>query len=85
MLLDTKEAKCTIQVLEILNKGSSKYKTMFRETKISHTTLQGVLKELIQKDFIERKDNGKNDIDYRINEKGKELIILLNKINKLLK
>ena len=83
MLLDTKEAECTIQVLRILDKGTSKYKNMFRETKVSHTTLQGVLKELIQKDFIERKDNGKNDIDYRINEKGKNFWKKLKELNML--
>ena len=83
MILDTAEAKCIINVLKILNKGKSKYSTMFKETKASHTTLQTVLKELVEKRLIIKKDIGHMNVDYEINEKGKRLLELLVAIKKL--
>jgi len=80
MILDTAEAKCIINVLKILNKGKSKYSTMFKETKASHTTLQTVLKELVEKRLIIKKDIGHMNVDYEIGEKGKKLLGLLVKI-----
>ncbi len=83
MILDTAEAKCILHVLKILSKGKSKYSMMFKETKASHTTLQSVLKELVEKKFIVKKDIGHMNVDYEFGEKGKILLDLLIEIEKL--
>lgn len=83
MILDTAEAKCIINVLKILSKGKSKYSTMFKGTKASHTTLQSVLKELIENKFIVKKNIGHMNVDYEISDKGKKLLELLLGIQKL--
>lgn len=84
MILDTAEAKCVIQVLKILERGESKYSIMFKETKASHTTLQGVLRELVSKKLIVKKDIGHMNVDYSITENGEKLCLKLNEISKLL-
>ena len=84
MLFDSKEAYCILEVLKILNKGKSKYNLMFRKTKVSHTTLQAVLKALEEKKFIKKYDIGHMKVDYEITEKGKKLHYLLLQLNELL-
>ncbi len=85
MIVDTAEFKATLQVLEILNKDKSRYNEMFRKTKVSHTTLQKVLKELEEKDCIKRIELGSLSTEYEIKDKGKKLLSnLKNLVNLLL-
>ena len=84
MLLDTKEAKCILQVLLIMNNKKSKYNLMFRKTKVSHTTLQKALKELNEKKFIKKYDIGHKKVDYQITDKGKRLLEYLLKLQEIL-
>jgi len=84
MLFDSKEAYCILEVLKILNKGKSKYNLMFRTTKVSHTTLQSVLKELEDRKFIKKYDIGHMNVDYEITDKGKKLLSNLIQIHDLI-
>ncbi len=77
MLLSNTENRCVLEVLKILSKRQSKYSEMFKKTKVSHTTLQRVLKQLAQKKFIAKHNIGHQNVDYEINEKGKKLLDLL--------
>jgi len=84
IILGTKEAKCSIEVLKILKKGKSKYSIMFRKTKVSHTTLQRVLRELEKKKLVMKHDIGHMKVDYEITSKGKELLSLLVQVGNIL-
>lgn len=78
MIVDTAEAKCVMGVLSILEKGKARYNDMFRKTKFSHTTLQKVLKDLVDKKCI------KHDLeDYEINEKGQKLLNLIKELENI--
>jgi len=85
MIFDFAEMRCILDVLKILNKGKSKYSTMFKETKVSHTTLQIVLKDLIKKKFIKKYNIGHMNVDYKITLKGGELLDSLINLRKMLK
>ena len=77
MLLDGREDSCVLRVLQILDKRKSKYGKMFKETKVSHTTLQRVLKYLVKKKFIKKHDIGHMKVDYEITRNGRKLLKLL--------
>lgn len=85
MILDSAENKCILEVLRILNKGKSKYSIMFKETQVSHTTLQAVLKDLETKKFIIKHNKGHMDVDYEISEKGKKLLSKLIELQDVLR
>lgn len=85
MIFDFAEVRCTIDILRILSKGKNKYSAMFKETKVSHTTLQIVLKELIDKRFIKRDDIGHMNVDYEITEKGRKLLKVLRELEEILR
>ena len=72
MIFDFAEVRCIFEVLRMLNTRKSKYSEMFRKTKVSHTTLQSVLKELNEKEFIVKYDIGHQKVDYEITNKGKK-------------
>lgn len=80
MIFGSIEVRCVLDVLRILNSGKSKYSLMFRKTKVSHTTLQRSLKKLISKRLVKRMDLGHINVDYEITRKGKELLIVLEKL-----
>lgn len=84
MIIDTQEAICTNQVLSMLSKKQSKYNEMFRTTKVSHTTLQKVLRELSDKEFVVKHDIGHMNVNYEITDKGKKLLKSLNNLKQLL-
>lgn len=84
MILKSKEAHCTFQILKILSKGKGKYTQMFKTTKVSHTTLQSVLKWLVEKKFVLKKDIGHMNVDYELTDKGKEFLKVLCHIEKLM-
>lgn len=84
MLFKSAETNCLLQILKILEKGKTKYGKMFRETKVSHTTLQTVLKYLIEKKFIKRQESSYKIVDYEINERGKGLLKQLVKLKEIL-
>lgn len=83
MIFDFAEVRCIFAVLKILEKGNSKYSIMFKETKFSHTTLQIVLSNLIDKKFVRKIIRDKLNIDYEITEKGKILLDKLEEIKRL--
>jgi DNA-binding HxlR family transcriptional regulator len=80
MIVDTKEAQCTIKVLTILSSRKARYNQMFKATKVSHTTIQSVLRELVNKKYVKREGNGPMKVDYEITEKGKEFLNILIKL-----
>lgn len=84
MLFNSKENRCVLEVLKILNEDKSKYSIMFKKTKVSHTTLQRVLKYLAKKNFIRRKDIGHMNVDYEITKKGRGVFESLLKLKEIL-
>jgi DNA-binding HxlR family transcriptional regulator len=58
---------------------------MFKETRVSHTTLQGVLSELTRKKFVKKHDIGHQNVDYEITEKGRRLLQLLLNLQEILR
>lgn len=84
MIIDTQESKCIIGVLKLLNKGKSRYTEMFKDTKVSHTTLQRALKELERKKFIKKYDIGHMKVDYEVTKKGRELLGRLEDLREIL-
>ena len=58
---------------------------MFRKTKVSHTTLQSVLRELTEKGFIVKYDIGHQKVDYEITQRGRRLLVVLLELNQLVK
>ena len=85
MILDFAEVRCIFEVLKIFIIGKSKYSNMFRKTKVSHTTLQSVLKELAEKGFIVKYDIGHQKVDYEVTNRGKKLLAVLTQLNELVK
>lgn len=81
MIFEFAEISCTLEVLRILNKKESRYSILFKTTKVSHTTLQRVLKELANKRFIIRDDIGHQKVNYKITEKGRDLFKVLLNLN----
>ncbi|HLD37028.1 MAG TPA: winged helix-turn-helix transcriptional regulator [Candidatus Nanoarchaeia archaeon] len=85
MIFDFAEVRCIFEVLRMLNTRKSKYSEMFRKTKVSHTTLQSVLKELNEKEFIVKYDIGHQKVDYEITNKGKKMFKVLLQLTELAK
>ena len=85
MIFNFAEVRCIFEVLKMLNIGKSKYSDMFRKTKVSHTTLQSVLKELAKKEFIVKYDIGHQKVDYELTNRGKKLLVVLAQLNELSK
>ena len=83
MIFEFAEIKCILEVLRILDKGKSKYSILFKETKVSHTTLQSVLKKLVEKGFVKRDVIDHMKVDYLIAEKGEKLFDNLEKLKRL--
>lgn len=84
-LLDFAEVRCIFEVLRMLNTRKLKYSEMFRKTRVSHTTLQSVLKELNEKGFIVKHNIGHQKVDYEITSKGRKLLNILLQLNELVK
>ena len=80
MLLNSSKNKCILNVLKILNNNSASYSDLFRKTKVSHITLQTVLKELLEKELIMKEENDGCKKEYWITDKGK---LVLKKIKSL--
>lgn len=57
---------------------------MFKRTKVSHTTLQSVLRELSEQGFIKKYNLGHMNVDYEISDRGKELLESLEGLYRLL-
>ena len=79
MIFRFRESRCLLEVLKILNKNPSTYGKFFRETKVSHTTLQKVLNYLVNKKFVSKTEEG-----YELNKQGKILFEKLNEIDFIL-
>lgn len=79
MLFKSAENKCLFEVLKLLNSRNQTYGQLFKKTKFSHTTLQGVLKYLVEKKFIIKVNEG-----YKITEKGSNLFNMLEKLTYIL-
>jgi len=74
MIFEFAELRCILEVLKTLNASKSKYSKMFKKTKVSHTTLQSVLKELTEKGFILKYNTGHQKVDYEMTQKGRKLL-----------
>ncbi len=85
MIFQFAEIRCLFEVLKILNFKNSKYSEMFRKTKVSHTTLQYVLRELNKKEFIVKYNIGHQNVDYELTNKGKKLLANLLQLHQLVK
>lgn len=85
MIFKFAEARCMFEILRMLNAGKSKYSEMFRKTKVSHTTLQIVLKEMAEKNFISKHDIGHQKVDYEITGKGRKLFAILSQLHEVVK
>ena len=83
MIFEFAETRCIFEVLKILGSRKTKYSEMFRKTKVSHTTLQYVLRELATKEFIVKYNIGHQNVDYEVTPKGKKLLRVLFKLNEL--
>lgn len=77
MIFEFTEIKSIFEVLKILSMRKSKYSEMFKKTRVSHTTLQSVLKKLAQKEFIKKYDLGHQNVNYEITNKGTKLLKIL--------
>lgn len=80
MILDSAEERCTLEVMRILEKKKVRYSLMFKQTKVSHTTLQNVLKYLLKSSFILKNDEG-----YEISSEGKRLLNKLEELKRILR
>jgi len=78
MLFDTAKEKCIIEILNILERRKTSYSNLFRETKVSHITLQNALSELSQDKFITKAE------EYGITDKGKKLLRKLEELKEIL-
>lgn len=84
MIFEFAEVKAIVGVLKLVSIKKSKYGEMFKETKVSHTTLQSVLRKLEEKKIIEKQNIGHQKVDYLITKKGKKLLEHLIEIKQLL-
>ena len=84
MIFKYAEVRCILKILNMLNNGKSRYGIMFKETKVSHTTLQSVLRYLLTKKFIKRIESDYKVVDYEITKKGKELLEKLEDLKDIL-
>jgi len=85
MIFEFQSVRCILEILRILSIKKSKYKEMFRLTKVSHITLQSVLRGLNERGFIKKYDLGHQKVDYEITNKGRKLLGTLRELNKLVK
>lgn len=85
MIFNFKEVKCTLDVLKMIKVKGSRYSTMFKETGVSHTTLQKVLEDLLEGKFICRRNMEHTDVGYDITEKGRKLLQLLVQLENIIK
>ena len=85
MIFKFAEIRCIFEILRILNNDKSKYTEMFRKTKVSHITLQSVLRELTEKGFILKHNLGHQKVDYEMTNKGRKLLNILSQLNYLVK
>lgn len=85
MIFEFREITCIFEVLKILSKGKSKYSFMFKATKVSHTTLQSVLRDLVNNKLIIKENKGHKNVDYNMTNKGKKLLDILYQLKLVLK
>lgn len=74
MLFDSAKNRCVLEVLKLLNRLPESYSYLFKKTKVSHITLQTVLKELLEKELIGKIENKGFGKQYAITEKGKNAL-----------
>lgn len=84
LFFSNKENQCVFGILTLLHKQKSTYTKMFKETKVSHTTLQRVLSGLQKQNLITKYDIGHKKVDYEITDKGDKVLLLLRELKKLL-
>ena len=83
LFFSTKENHCVFGVLTALYQRKSTYTKMFRDTKVSHTTLQLVLEKMQSSGLIVKYDIGHKKVDYEITKKGTQCLLLLLELKKL--
>ena len=85
MIFDSAEVRCLLGVLKLLIEGKSKYSVLFKSTKVSHTTLQSVLKEAESKKLVIRHNLGHQNVDYEVTERGRKTLKKLGELKDILK
>ena len=85
LFFTSKENQCIFRILTILHNKKSTYTKMFRDTKVSHTTLQRVLMKLQEQNLISKYDIGHKKVDYEISDRGVKILLLLRELKKYLK
>ena len=85
MIFEFTETRCILEILGILSARNSKYSEMFKKIKVSHTTLQSVLRKLVQKQFVIKHNLGHQNVSYELTSKGKELLEILLQLYRLVK
>lgn len=71
-------------ILLLLYKQKSTYTKMFKQTKVSHITLQRALRQLQEQHLINKYDIGHKKVDYDISEKGIKVLFNLQELRKYL-
>ncbi len=84
LFFSTKENQCVFGVLTVLQQKKSTYTKMFRQTKVSHTTLQLVLEKMLSHNLIVKYDIGHKKVDYDITKKGMQCLLLLRELKRIL-
>jgi len=85
MLFGSVKDQCTLKVLRILNRNLASYSDLFKKTKVSHITLQTVLKKLKEKQFIKDVKQGSfNKKGYDITDKGLRFLRQLEKLKEII-
>lgn len=83
LFFNSQENKCIFGILMILHKEKSTYTKMFKQTKVSHITLQRALFQLQQEHLIMKYDIGHKKVDYKITEKGIKVLVSLQELKRL--
>ena len=83
MIFSIKIVKSLYEVLYMLNKNNENYAYMYKNSKISHETLQTALKYLRNKGFVTKKDKGHKKSFYEISERGKKYFSVMKELKEL--
>ncbi|MBS3081073.1 winged helix-turn-helix transcriptional regulator [Candidatus Pacearchaeota archaeon] len=64
----------------MLNRKNENYASLYKDIKLSHETLQTALKFLLEKNMIKKEGLGHKKSHYKITEKGKKYLSILNQL-----
>lgn len=70
-------------VLYILQNKKANYASLYKETRVSHITLQTALKTLLKGEYIKKEDKGHKKSYYEITPKGEKYFSLLKQLREM--